>query len=310
MIDPDFSRLADVRRQRPLVHCVANLVAANDCANVALAAGASPVMAEAPPEMPEITAASAATILNTGTPSGKKFRVCRICGVEANRLNRPVVLDPVGVGASAWRLSHVRQLLEAFTPTILRVNLGEAQALACLETQAQGVDAPASDSSRRLDAAVCLSRRYGTAVLLSGPEDFVAGPGGIWRISGGSVWTPQVTGTGCMLSTLCGVFAAAEPDAEAAAVLAAAFWKACARRAESVSRGPGSFRAALMDAAAALTPEMLEAEAKIEKLCPGAGCNPLRRAASLVRTERFRQIGIAKPAAYVILGNKDISDLR
>lgn len=266
MIRPDFSSLAEIRRQRPLVHCISNVVSANDCANLLLAVGASPVMAEALPEMPEITAASAAAVLNTGTPNEEKFRACRVCGLAAGWLGRPVVLDPVGVGASAWRLGHVQELLEAFTPAVLRVNLGEAQALAHLESEAQGVDSPAEAGlERRMDAAGQLKRQYGTVVLLSGKEDLISGPGGEWRVKGGSAWMTRVTGTGCMLSALCGAFAAVEPEMEAAAVLAAAFWKVCASRAEAEARGPGTFRAALMDAAASLTVEDFQAEAQIER---------------------------------------------
>ena len=122
----DFTRLDKVRRQRPLIHCVSNIVTANDCANLALAVGASPMMAQAPEEMEAISAVSDATVLNTGTPDAEKFRACRICAVSARH---PVVLDPVGVGASPWRLGQVRALLDLFTPSILRVNLGEARAL-------------------------------------------------------------------------------------------------------------------------------------------------------------------------------------
>ena len=101
---PDFARLAAIGRARPLIHCVSNIVTANDCANLALAVGASPRMAQAPEEMAEITAVSAATVLNTGTPSAEKFQSCLICCIEAEKRGTPVVLDPVGVGASAWRL--------------------------------------------------------------------------------------------------------------------------------------------------------------------------------------------------------------
>ena len=118
----DFTRLDKVRRQRPLIHCVSNIVTANDCANLALAVGASPMMAQAPEEMEVISAVSDATVLNTGTPDAEKFRACRICAVSARH---PVVLDPVGVGASPWRLGQVRALLDLFTPSILRVNLGK-----------------------------------------------------------------------------------------------------------------------------------------------------------------------------------------
>ena len=130
----DFTSLEDVKRQRPLVHCVSNIVTANDCANLALAVGASPMMAQAPEEMADITAISDATVLNTGTPDEEKFRACLLCGQAAEPLGRPVVLDPVGVGASPWRLERTEALLNSFRPTLLRVNLGEARAL----TQAAG----------------------------------------------------------------------------------------------------------------------------------------------------------------------------
>ena len=153
----DFTRLDKVRRQRPLIHCVSNIVTANDCANLALAVGASPMMAQAPEEMEAISAVSDATVLNTGTPDAEKFRACRICAVSARH---PVVLDPVGVGASPWRLGQVRALLDLFTPSILRVNLGEARALLGSDGQEQGVDSPlpASQDVRR-DTAMELARR-------------------------------------------------------------------------------------------------------------------------------------------------------
>ena len=244
----DFTRLDKVRRQRPLIHCVSNIVTANDCANLALAVGASPMMAQAPEEMEAISAVSDATVLNTGTPDAEKFRACRICAVSARH---PVVLDPVGVGASPWRLGQVRALLDLFTPSILRVNLGEARALLGSDGQEQGVDSPlpASREARR-DTAMDLARRRGTAVLLSGPEDLITDGARVWCVTGGSGRMSLVTGTGCMLSVLCGVFAAVEPDAAAAAALASAFWKICARRAEHLAadRGSGSFRTALLDA--------------------------------------------------------------
>ena len=234
----DFTQLEEVRRRRPLIHCVSNIVTANDCANLALAVGASPMMAQAPEEMEAISAVSDVTVLNTGTPDAEKFRACRICAASARH---PMVLDPVGVGASPWRLGQVRALLDLFTPSILRVNLGEARALLGTDGQEQGVDSPlpASREARR-DTAMDLARRRGTAVLLSGPEDLITDGARVWCVTGGSGRMSLVTGTGCMLSVLCGVFAAVEPDAAVAAALASAFWKVCARRAERLSGGaPG-----------------------------------------------------------------------
>lgn len=265
----DFTRLEEVRQRRPLIHCVSNIVTAGDCANLALAVGASPMMAHAPEEMADITAISDATVLNTGTPDEIRFEVCALCAKAAGAASQPVVLDPVGVGASPWRLRRVRELLHLATPSILRVNLGEARALAGESGREQGVDSPDPASREaRLAAAKALALRRHTAVLLSGPEDIVTDGAAVWCLPGGSDLMAFVTGTGCMLSVLCGVFAAVEPDPAKAAVLASAFWKVCSRRAEEAAagRGPGTFRAALMDAAASLTPADFAALARIEQL--------------------------------------------
>lgn len=263
----DFTRLDNLKARRPLVHCVSNIVSANDCANVALAVGASPIMAQEPLEMKVITAISDTTVLNTGTPDEAKFSACRVCGKAVCAARQPLVLDPVGVGASPWRLRRVEELLRLFTPGILRVNLGEAQALLHQAMAEQGVDSPAAEPRQaRLEAAVQLANRLSTVVLLSGPEDIVSNGRDTCAVTGGSAQMALVTGTGCMLSVLCGAFAAVEPDPFCAAVLASAFWKICAARAETGSAGPGSFRAALMDAAAGLTSEELARSARIETL--------------------------------------------
>lgn len=262
---PDFTRLDRVRASRPLIHCLSNIVSANDCANLTLAVGASPIMAQAPEELADITAASDAAVLNTGTPDEERFRLCRLWGEESVRLGRPVVLDPVGVGASSWRLERVRALLECFPVSILRVNLGEARALIGRPGGEQGVDSPAAVSrEERSGAALALAEKYRCAVLLTGPEDAAVRGSELRWISGGSAVMGRVTGTGCMLSVLCGVFAAVEEDPLESAVLASAFWKTCARRAEEAARGPGSFRTALLDAAGMLTAAELAAEAQIE----------------------------------------------
>lgn len=245
-----FSRLDDLRRARPLIHCISNLVSANDCANVLLAVGASPMMAQAEEEMAEIAALSGATVFNTGTPSREKFAACRLSAAAGG--DRPTVLDPVGVGASAWRLRETEALLEGFTPTILRVNWGEAQAL-LHRGGGQGVDSTDQvPMSRRADCAAALARERKTAVLLSGEEDMISDGVRVFRAAGGSRWMSRVTGTGCMLSALCGAFAAVEPDGYLAAALASVFWKACAMEAEQAlasGQGAGSFRVALLDAA-------------------------------------------------------------
>lgn len=117
--------LAAIRAQHPLLHCISNIVSANDCANLALAIGASPIMAQAPQEMADIASLASAVVLNTGTPDEAKFAAARTAGATANRRSIPVVLDPVGVGASPWRLANIQSLLQQVQPAIVRVNAGE-----------------------------------------------------------------------------------------------------------------------------------------------------------------------------------------
>ena len=258
---PDYTVCAAVRAKRPLVHCISNIVTANDCANLLLAAGASPMMAEAPEEMAEITRLADATVLNTGTPSAGKYAAARICLEESNRLGKPVVLDPVGVGAGSWRLARVAELLESGTPDIVRVNLAEAEALLGLGSAEQGVDSPGrAKTEHRLAAARALAAKLGCTVLLTGARDIVS--------DGGSELMPLVTGGGCMLSALCGAILAVEGDAFAAACAASLCWKRCSELAEQMSgrAGPGSLRASLMDAAMAMTDAALAAAAQPETL--------------------------------------------
>lgn len=196
----DFSRLTAIGREKPLLHCVSNIVSANDCANVGLAVGASPMMAQAPEEMAEITARSAATVLNTGTPSAEKFSACMICGVESQRLGKPVVLDPVGIGASAWRLRWADELLAAFHPEILRVNFGEARALAHGAAEESGVDSLAQASTMaRLALARRLARRRQRRAALR-PGGHRDKRGLTHSASAAARRTAQVTGAGCRLS--------------------------------------------------------------------------------------------------------------
>ena len=249
--------LPRIRAQKPLVHCIANIVTANDCANLLLAIGASPMMAQGMKEMEDIAAISSAAVLNLGTPDEYRFELAALRGSLANRAGQPVVLDPVGAGASRWRLAGVREALKRFTPTIVRVNLSEAQALLGESGHERGVDSADGADADRAGCATALARLLDTTVLLSGETDYISDGSRMERVEGGSAATAIITGSGCMLSALCGAFAVAEPDALRAAAMASEFWKSCASLAEinAWGRGPGSFRAALIDAAWVLSIE-------------------------------------------------------
>lgn len=248
--------LRRIRKEKPLVHCISNIVTANDCANLLLAVGASPMMAQCEREMADIAAISSAAVLNLGTPGAGRFELCATRGELAQKCGHPSILDPVGAGASGWRLAGIRAALERFTPTIVRVNLSEARALLGRTGDERGVDSAATGSDgERAACADALAQKLRATVLLSGETDIIADGTHIARVSGGSAMTAMVTGSGCMLSALCGAFAAVEPDAFQAACMAAGFWKSCATSAEREARGPGSFHIALIDAAYALSIE-------------------------------------------------------
>ena len=256
-----FGALFDrVRETSPLVHCISNLVSANDCANIVLAAGASPIMADDPEEVEEITALSRALCLSLGTPNPRKAEAMVKAGRTAARLGLPVVFDPVGVGASPWRLANIQSLLQQVQPAIVRVNAGEAAALLGLGGSEHGVDSLTAPKAPA-GLAAALAQKLGCVVLLSGTEDLIADGQLLCTVRGGSDRMRTVTGAGCMLSVLCGAFAAVQPgDAFTAAVQAARFWKACAEQAEDHAAGAGSFRVALFDAAGNMTDEVFAGE--------------------------------------------------
>ena len=135
-----------VRERRPLIHCITNYVTANDVANLLLACGASPIMADEPEEVEEITARCAGLCLNLGTPSRRTIPSLMRAGVKAGELGRPVVLDPVGVGASALRLRTAQELMARVTFTVLRGNVSELRALAGGQEHTRGVDAGGADA--------------------------------------------------------------------------------------------------------------------------------------------------------------------
>ena len=175
---PELARLDDIRKKRPLLHCISNTVTANDCANLALALGASPMMAEAPEEAAEIARLADAEVLNLGTPTRAKYEACLAAGGEAARLKKPIVLDPVGVGASYWRLEGAGRLLAAFRPCILRVNLSEARSLLGLAGREKGVDSAAEVEG----AGRAVSKLGGR--LLPAADYAIPGAGVVHRVIG------------------------------------------------------------------------------------------------------------------------------
>ena len=249
--------LLRIRSRHPLVHCISNIVTANDCANLVLAVGGSPMMAQEAEEMEEIDALASALVLNTGTPDQAKFAACLRAGLTANRRGIPVILDPVGAGAGKWRYGKLKELLAQVHPDIIRVNAGEARALIGMKASEHGVDSleEEEDAEQIAGELAVLCR---CTVLLTGTEDLVTDGKRSRRIGGGSVRMKQITGAGCMLTALTGAFAAVEEDSFTAACEAAAFWKSCAESAERHNRGLGHFHMGLFDAASEASDRAVE----------------------------------------------------
>lgn len=247
--------LAQMNRIRPRVHCLTNPVTMQDVANILLAAGGSAIMAQELAEAAEITAICQAVLLNTGVPDTEKMRACLISGKRANELGIPVILDPVGAGASAFRLRELEKLTHSVRMTLIRCNQEEAKALLHIWNGASGgVESGVTESvEEQTVLAGKLAETYGCAVLVSGSRDVAAEGGRAEVLTGGDVRLSRITGGGCMLSALCALLCGAGVEPREAARAAGTLWRSCAEWAAGESRtaggGIGTFHMRLFDAA-------------------------------------------------------------
>ncbi|MET3574291.1 hydroxyethylthiazole kinase [Bhargavaea ullalensis] len=236
-----------VRAQRPLVHCITNIVVANFQANGLLALGASPVMADSPEEVGEMARAASCTVLNIGTLHSDSLHSMELAGKAAAGAGRPVVLDPVGAGATSFRREAVRRILGNLDVTLIRCNAGELAAIAAEDWQASGVDAGSGKMDVRA-VAERTAREHGCLVAVTGKVDYVTDGMKTFRIEGGHELLSRVTGTGCLLSAVCGAFIAAAGDSKLEAVAEALkFYKTAGELAAAGVQGPGTFGTAFID---------------------------------------------------------------
>jgi hydroxyethylthiazole kinase len=250
--------LARVRETRPLIHHITNTVTQNDVANATLAVGAAPVMAQALEEVEAMTAQAQALVLNIGTPTPAAIEAMLRAARRANAGGIPIVLDPVGAGATPFRSAQVERLLAAARLACIRGNAGEIAAIGGRSGTVRGVDAAGDEPLRAAGPdpgmAGALALRLRCAVAATGATDVVTDGTRLVRLSLGHPLLGRITGSGCMATACVGAFAAVEADAFAAAVAGLACFEIAAERAAALAAGPGSFRAALLDALAALGP--------------------------------------------------------
>jgi hydroxyethylthiazole kinase len=252
-----------LRDRKPLVHQITNYVVMNETANATLALGALPVMAHAREEVEEMVALASALVLNIGTLSPDWVDAMVVAGKAANARGVPVVLDPVGAGATRYRTDTARRILDEVKVTVLRANQGEMATLVGIQAEVRGVES-IGVGGEPADLARVAARNLGLVASVTGPVDHVSDGDRVIAVANGHELLASVTGTGCMSSAITGSFVAVKPEApvEAAAEALAAFGVA-GEDAAGGAKGPGSFHVGLYDALAALDPDTLDARARI-----------------------------------------------
>jgi hydroxyethylthiazole kinase len=255
--------LAAIRELKPLVHQITNYVVMNETANATLALGALPVMAHAREEVEEMVGLAGALVLNIGTLSPHWVEAMLLAGRGANARGTPVVLDPVGAGATRYRTETAKRLLDELDVTVLRGNAGEVATLVGVEAEVRGVESIGAGGDPA-ELAREAGRALGVVASVTGPVDHVSDGDSVLKVANGHELLGRVSGTGCMSTALTGCFLAAKPEQplEAAAEALVAFGVA-GEDAAREARGPGTFHAGLYDALAALDPDTLDYCARI-----------------------------------------------
>ena len=266
--------LDNVRKTVPLVHNITNYVTVNDVANILLACGGSPIMSDEPEDVEDITSICGGLNINIGTLNSRTITSMLLAGKKANLLGHPVVLDPVGAGASQLRTDTANRLLREVKFTVIRGNISEIKTLASGAGTTKGVDADVADkvTEENLDSAVAFAKafaaRTGAVVAITGAIDIVADAHKAYCIRNGHPMMSSITGTGCQLSALTAAFVTANPDqpleAAAAAVCAMGLAGEIAHSRLSPLDGNSTYRNYIIDAVYNMTPAQLEEGATYE----------------------------------------------
>jgi hydroxyethylthiazole kinase len=257
--------LKQVRERKPLVHNITNYVVMNSTANALLACGASPVMAHAVEEVEEMVALAGALVINIGTLSTPWIDSMMTAGIKANALQIPVILDPVGSGATELRTQTAKRLIKEITFSVIRGNASEILSLSSEKSKAtKGVDAVHS-VDQALATAISMAKELDTTLAITGEEDLITDGTTAFRVSNGHPMMVNLTGTGCMATAIIGAFLAVTPESLEAATTALSFFGLAGEKAAAQSKGPGSFQTALLDVLYLMTEEELKSGARIRQ---------------------------------------------
>ena len=266
--------LGNVRAKAPLVHNITNYVTVNDCANILLACGGSPIMSDDEGDVEDITAICAGLNINIGTLNKNTIPSMFLAGKKASELGHITLLDPVGAGASRLRTETAAKLIDEIRFSVIRGNISEIKALAQGANSTKGVDADAADQvnadnlDRVIGFAKAFADRTGAVIAITGATDLITDGRQVCLITNGHPMMSRITGTGCMLSAMTTAFAAANPgsvfEAVCAAVISMGLCGEIAHRRLGVADGNSSYRNYIIDAVFNLTAEELKKGAKYE----------------------------------------------
>ena len=238
--------LEKIRQNKPLIHNITNFVVMNYTANVLLATGASPVMAHAENEVEEMVGFAGALVINIGTLTDFWVASMLKAGKKASELGTPIILDPVGSGATRLRTEAAKTIIAETNVTIVRGNASEILSLHDENSQSKGVDSVHSVVEAE-GSAMALAKELGATLAITGPTDFITDGSRIVRVANGHPLMPMVTGTGCSATAVIGAFAAVDPDPVTATATGLAFFGVAGEVAGSTAKGPGSFMTSLLD---------------------------------------------------------------
>ena len=247
MKDMVLRNLNKVRESAPLVHNITNYVVMNNTANALLAIGASPVMAHAPEEMEDFVKIDSSLVVNIGTLSTSWVQAMKKAMACAAELKKPIVLDPVGAGATPFRTRTVGELVKTAVPAVIRGNASEILSLRDEAVKTKGVDSSAA-SDEALETAKELAMEWDCTVCISGETDYITNGKETLSIRNGSSLMTRVTGMGCTASALTGAFAAVDTDPLHGTFSAMAVMGIAGEMAAEKAEGPGSLQLSFLDA--------------------------------------------------------------
>lgn len=259
--------LAKVRNEKPLVHHITNYVTVNDCANITLAIGASPVMADDINEVEEMVSLSSSLVLNIGTLNERTIHSMLAAGKKANELNIPIVLDPVGAGATTYRTAMAKKLIKELNISIIKGNISEVSTLYGIDAKTKGVDAeepidsPENSMESKIEIAKRLALKLNCVIAVTGATDIITDGIKVYTVENGHAIMSRITGTGCMCTSLIGSYAAVSNnplDAALAGILSMGITGEIAREQVTLNnKGTGSLRVEIINGIYNLNKEII-----------------------------------------------------